>query len=336
MALAQKGAGACPAWRSPANPFDLLTALGISIARWAIAGAPGFSHALRYPVAVKLLEAHKTERGGVALGVASREDLEKAARKMSAERVLVQEMQSGLAEAIVGYRDDPVVGPLVLVGAGGVLAEVYRDYALRIAPVSETEAAEMIEQVKGLAVIRGYRNLPRGDMKALAQAVSALSRLALAKGRPVREAEINPLIVKADGVVAVDALVARKGPHDRLHRAGCHGRAMLCPEEAVLTSRGRSHHALVYGPRITRGWRLAVQARVELWKGARNAKAALERAVAAANVIFWGARSTFRCSSMITLGCRRPRAARGPARAESAGAARSSDPRKGSPSPALA
>ena len=112
---------------------------------------------------------------------------------------------------LVGYaqnRDDPVVGPLVLVGAGGVLAEVYRDYALRIAPVSETEAAEMIEQVKGLAAIRGYRNLPRGDVKALAQAVSALSRLALAKGRPVREAEINPLIVKASGVVAVDALVA--------------------------------------------------------------------------------------------------------------------------------
>jgi acyl-CoA synthetase (NDP forming) len=194
----------------PQNPFDLLTALGIPVARWAIAGGPEFSHALRYPVAVKLLEAHKTERGGVALGVASREDLEKAARKMGAARVLVQEMQSGLAEAIVGYRDDPVVGPLVLVGAGGVLAEVYRDYALRIAPVSETEAAEMIEQVKGLATIRGYRNLPRGDVKALAQAVSALSRLALARGRPVREAEINPLVVKADGVVAVDALVARK------------------------------------------------------------------------------------------------------------------------------
>ncbi|HEX2334216.1 MAG TPA: acetate--CoA ligase family protein, partial [Burkholderiales bacterium] len=125
-------------------------------------------------------------------------------------RVLVQEMQSGLAEVIVGYRDDAVVGPLVLVGAGGVLAELYRDYALRIAPVSETEAAEMIEEVKGLAVIRGYRNLPRGDLKALALAVSALSKLALAKGRPVREAEVNPLIVKADGVVAVDALVVRK------------------------------------------------------------------------------------------------------------------------------
>jgi len=194
----------------PQDPFELIAALGIPVARWAIAEAPGFSHPLGYPVAVKRLEAHKTERGGVALGIATREELEKAAQKMGARRVLVQEMQSGLAEAIVGYRDDPVVGPLVLVGAGGVLAELYRDYALRIAPVTEAQAAEMIEQVKGLAAIRGYRNLPRGDVNALAQAVSALSRLALAKGRPVREAEINPLIVKADGVVAVDALVLMK------------------------------------------------------------------------------------------------------------------------------
>lgn len=194
----------------PQDPFELVAALGIPVARWAIAEAPGFSHPLGYPVAVKLLEAHKTERGGVALGVASREQFDKAAQKMGARRLLVQEMQSGLAETIVGYREDPVVGPLVLVGAGGILAELYRDYALRMAPVSETEAAEMIEQVKGLAAIRGYRNLPRGDVKALARAVSSLSRLALAKGRPVREAEINPLMVKADGVVAVDALVAPK------------------------------------------------------------------------------------------------------------------------------
>ena len=105
-------------------------------------------------------------------------------------------MEAGLAEAIVGYRDDPVVGPIVMVGAGGVLTEIYHDAVLRMAPVSEGEAGEMIEQVKGFAAIRGYRNLPRGDLKALARAVAAMSTLALAKGRPVREAEINPLIVR--------------------------------------------------------------------------------------------------------------------------------------------
>jgi len=77
--------------------------------------------------------------------------------------------------------------------------------------VSEEEAQEMIARVKGFAAIRGYRNLPRGDVRALANAVAAVSRLALAKGRPVLEAEINPLLVKVDGVVALDALVARKG-----------------------------------------------------------------------------------------------------------------------------
>jgi acyl-CoA synthetase (NDP forming) len=195
----------------PENPFELLAALGIPVAQWAIAEAPGFAHDVEYPVALKRLEAHKTERGGVFLGIAGRAEFEKMVKEMTTDRVLVQRMHSGLAEAIVGYREDAVVGPLVLLGVGGVLTEIYRDYVLRVAPVSETEAGEMIEQVKGFAAIRGYRNLPRGDLKALARAVSALSRLALVKGRPVREADINPLIVKSDGVVAVDALVARKG-----------------------------------------------------------------------------------------------------------------------------
>jgi len=195
----------------PENPFDLLAALGIPVAQWAIAEAPGFAHGLEYPVALKRLEAHKTERGGVLLGIGDRAEFEKMVKEMTTDRVLVQRMHSGLAEAIVGYRDDAVVGPLVLLGVGGVLTEIYRDYVLRVAPVSESEAGEMIEQVKGFAAIRGYRNLPRGDLKALARAVSALSRLALVKGRPVREADINPLIVKANGVVAVDALIARKG-----------------------------------------------------------------------------------------------------------------------------
>jgi hypothetical protein len=99
------------------------------------------------------------------------------------EGVLVQSMESGLAEAIVGYRDDPLVGPTVLVGAGGTLAEIYRDTQLRLAPVTEEEAAEMVARVKGFAVLRGYRGLPRGDLEALAKVVAKLSRLALLSGK---------------------------------------------------------------------------------------------------------------------------------------------------------
>src|SRR6266446_1520053 len=201
-----------------AQALALFASLGIPVVEHAIAQPPGYAHAIPYPVAAKALSAellHKTEAGAVCLGIADRAELDREvsamlARVPAARVVLVQKMESGLAEAIVGYRDDPVVGPIALVGAGGALAEIYKDYALRLAPVSEEEAEEMIERVKGLAMVRGYRGLPRGDVRALAQAVAALSRLALVSGRPVAEGEINPLIVKREGVVAVDGLVVMK------------------------------------------------------------------------------------------------------------------------------
>jgi acyl-CoA synthetase (NDP forming) len=207
------------AWRTPRSrpslsspqlrrePFELLMELGISVVEQAIVQAPEFAHSVPYPVALKRLDVeHKTEVGAVALNIQDRTELIEQARRMGARRLLVQRMEHGLAEAIVGYRDDPVVGPLVLVGAGGTLAELYKDFAVGLAPVSAAEAEAMIASVKGLAVIRGYRNMPRGDVKALAKAVAAFSTL----GSAVREAEINPLMVQAQGVVAVDARVVFK------------------------------------------------------------------------------------------------------------------------------
>ncbi len=192
---------------------DLCATLGIAVPRSQLAQAPDFSHTVPYPVAVKIHAPgveHKTELAGVSLGVRDHAEFLEKARSLRSAQVLVQRMESGLAEAIVGYRDDLLVGPVVLVGAGGVLAEVYKDYALRVAPVSVAEAEEMIAEVKGFAVIRGFRGLPKGDVRALAQVVSAMSRLALVAGRPVAEAECNPVIVKAAGVVAVDSLIVMK------------------------------------------------------------------------------------------------------------------------------
>ena len=195
--------------------LKLFAALGVPVVEHAIAAAPDYAHSLPYPVALKILSAeaaHKTEVGGVALGIQNREEFEGELGSLcrGGNPILVQKMESGLAEVIVGYRDDPVVGPVVLVGAGGTLAELYNDVVLRMAPVDEAGALEMIAAVKGFAVLRGYRRLPPGDLKALARAVAALSRLALVDGRPVREAEMNPLLVKRDGVVAVDALAVMK------------------------------------------------------------------------------------------------------------------------------
>ncbi len=116
-------------------------------------------------------------------------------------------MASGLGEVLIGYRLDAQVGPIVMLAAGGVLTEIYRDRSVRLAPVTLDVAREMIAEVKALRALAGYRGKPAGDLDALACALVALSALA---GDPeVAEAEVNPLLVRADGdgVLAVDAVV---------------------------------------------------------------------------------------------------------------------------------
>ena len=215
-----------PATATPneADALALFASLGVPVVAAATATAPHFTHTVPYPVVAKVQSAdiaHKTEAGGVVLGIQSRQEFDERVPRMLAqvrtshprariEGVLVQRMEKGLAEAIIGYRHDAMVGPVVMVGMGGTLAELYQDSALRLAPVDEAEALAMIGEVKGLALVRGYRNLPQGDVAALARAIAALSRLANLPGQPVAEAEINPMIVKAEGVVAVDGLLILK------------------------------------------------------------------------------------------------------------------------------
>ena len=195
--------------------LGLARAPGVALAA-TISQAPALP--FPYPVAAKLLGeiAHKSDIGGVALGIADGAGLVAAVAKMRAavgahgqqmDRVLVQPMIAGVGEALIGYRVDRDVGPLVMVAAGGVFTEIYRDRSLRLAPVDLETARDMIAEVRGLKVLAGYRGKPAGDLDALARAVVALSRLAL--DETVAEAEINPLIVRpsGQGVMAVDALV---------------------------------------------------------------------------------------------------------------------------------
>ena len=179
---------------------------------------------LGWPVAAKLVSAdlpHKTEAGAVSLGLADVAQVSQAIADMLArvraaapaarvDGVMLQPMVSGLIEVIVGYREDPLVGPVVMLGMGGRLAELWRDLSLRLAPVTAGQAREMVGEVRGLAQIQGFRGLPRGDVDALVAAICALGRLALVAGQPVAEAEINPLLVHAEGVTALDGLVVLK------------------------------------------------------------------------------------------------------------------------------
>jgi acyl-CoA synthetase (NDP forming) len=212
----------------PGRMLDEIDA-GTLIERFGIPRAPAIvvdagvtrapSLPFAYPVVVKALSAeiaHKTEAGGVVLGVADGNALLAAIRQIRANvaqrrpqtrilRVLVQPMVAGIGEALIGYRVDPAAGPLVMVAAGGILTELYRDRSLRLAPVDLTIAREMIAEVRGFAALAGFRGRPKGDLNALAEAIVAMSRLA--QEPSIVEAEINPLIVRSDGVVAVDALV---------------------------------------------------------------------------------------------------------------------------------
>ena len=213
-----------------AQAYELLDRLEIAHApavTMPLAQAPG-ALAFAFPVVAKVCSEripHKTEVGGVVLGIADGAGLRQAFdtfRRNLAERapgvvcrdVLVQPMCSGIMEALIGYRVDPDAGPLVMLAAGGIWAELARDRALRLAPVSLETARDMISEVKAFRSLAGLRGRPRGDLEALAGAVSALSQLALRPQLGVVEAEVNPLLVMPEGagVLAVDALVLRSQP----------------------------------------------------------------------------------------------------------------------------
>lgn len=202
---------------------ELFESVGIRVSPSVAIEDPNEPFVLHFPVAVKLLSSqvsHKTDVGGVVLNLENRESVASACREIGArlgrlgssvsvDGFLIQEMVDGLGEALVGFHRDPETGPVATVGVGGTLAEIHRDYSIRVAPVSVGTAREMIEEVRGLASIRGYRGSRRGDLDALAKAVSALSQLSELDRPKVLEAEINPLVVKAEGegVIAVDGVV---------------------------------------------------------------------------------------------------------------------------------
>jgi acetyltransferase len=126
--------------------------------------------------------------------------------------VLVQEMVQGGTEVIVGVSRDPQFGPTVMFGLGGIFVEVYQDVSLRVAPLTSTDAEEMIDEVKGSVLLRGYRGKERSDVEGLIDAILKVSRLAMDLREEVMELDINPLIIlgEGSGVKAVDALIVKK------------------------------------------------------------------------------------------------------------------------------
>ncbi len=178
---------------------------------------------LGYPVALKILSAdiaHKTEAGGVRLGLADDEAVRHAfAEVMAAARahapqarlagVLVQPMSRGVAELIAGVSHDPVFGAALTVGLGGVLTELYGDVGHRLLPVDAATVEQMLRELKAFPLLDGFRGRPPADLAAAVDAVVALARAAQALRGAAPEIEINPLQVRprGEGAVALDALL---------------------------------------------------------------------------------------------------------------------------------
>ena len=210
---------------SEKKSLEIFKEIGINTVHFEIFSneeqAKHFASILGFPVAIKILSndfLHKTEIGGVELNINSIEDLISRYQKLSKisnklnikeneKKFLMQKMENGLTEIILGYRVDELVGPIVMIGSGGVMSEIYDDKSIRIAPVEISDAMEMIKEVKSLISVQGFRGLPKADMKILAQAIVQISQLASV--REIKDAEINPIIIKAgqEGLVAVDGLI---------------------------------------------------------------------------------------------------------------------------------
>jgi acyl-CoA synthetase (NDP forming) len=199
----------------------LLVRLGVAtMPRRACAGRAE-AHAafaeLPGPVAVKLLDAavlHKTEIGGVHLGIGTAGELDAALDALEAagaRRFLVESMAGAGVDLVVGARRDPVFGPVVLCGLGGTAAEALADVALRLAPLSPAEAAAMPAELAGRQLLDGWRGGPVLDPAALAEVLVALGDLLHAHPH-IAELEINPLRLTARGLVALDAVVVACPP----------------------------------------------------------------------------------------------------------------------------
>jgi len=203
-------------WLDPAPMRDLLEAYGIPLVpeRLALSEDEAAAAALKlgFPAVVKSAEAgaHKTETGGVALGLADEAAVRAAATRIGPP-VLVQPMVEDGVELLAGIVQDPTFGPLVAFGPGGVLAELIGEAGFRIAPLTDADAEELVHSGKTGKLVAGYRGAPPAHVAALTDLLHRLSRLG--EDLPeIAELDLNPVIARSDGCIAVDARVRLRQP----------------------------------------------------------------------------------------------------------------------------
>ncbi len=229
-ALEERGSG----WLSAEETRAVLEALGLPVAPGGVARtaaeAAALARALGFPVAVKLASrqlVHKTEVGGVRLGLGDegavrraveemRARLEREGRGEAMEGVLVQPMVTDGTEVMVGVTQDPLFGPLIAFGLGGVYVEVLGDVCWRVTPLTDRDAAEMVRSVRAWRLFQGYRGHPPADVPALEEVLLRVARL-VEEVPQVRELDLNPVFAlpPGQGCRIVDARI-RVGPAEEI------------------------------------------------------------------------------------------------------------------------
>jgi acetyltransferase len=225
-AALEKARAAGRATLSESESKQLVAAWGVPVAREIAAqsagGAVEAARNLGLPVVLKVDSPdilHKTEAGGVRLGLAddaavraAYEEIVANAKRYAPDATIagvsVQEMVEGGVETIVGIKYDAQLGPMLVFGSGGVMVEVFGDVATRHCPISRSEALQMIDEVKGAKLLRGFRGKPAADIDALADVLVRVSHMAVRLEGELAELDINPLMVLPEGrgVKAADAL----------------------------------------------------------------------------------------------------------------------------------
>jgi len=209
---------------------ELLAKYGIVVTKDELATsaeqAAAIAEQIGYPVVLKVDSPdilHKTEANAIKLNLHNAEEVKAAfneimvnsrkyAPKAEIGGVLVQEMAASGREVILGISVDPDYGPIIMFGLGGIMVEVLRDVAMRVAPVSRFDAEAMIKEIKGNRLLQPFRGMGEADTQAIVDAIMKLSRLAEDLGDIISEVDINPLVVyeKGGGAKAVDSLVTFK------------------------------------------------------------------------------------------------------------------------------
>jgi acetate---CoA ligase (ADP-forming) len=196
-------------WLDPVETRSLLEGYGLPLAPQQTAASPRkaarAAREMGFPVAVKSAQpgVHKTERGAVVLGLRTQRDVAAAASAIGGP-VLVQAMVCGGVELLAGFVQDPSFGPVIAFGPGGVHAELIGEATVRIAPITDIDAIELITTGKAGRLVSGYRGAPAADRAALTDLLTRLSMLA-EEHPEVAELDLNPIIARSDGCVVVDA-----------------------------------------------------------------------------------------------------------------------------------